>query len=146
MQAQTLNCPNCGAAVSSASPQCTYCESQLATVACPSCFGMMFIGSRHCPHCGTEVMEVAAADLPTLKCPRCKVDMASVTIGSTATRECARCGGLWVEVAAFEKICANREQQSAVLGVASPAPVSKPLRPGADEKINYAPCPQCGQL
>ena len=91
-------------------------------------------------------MEVAAADLPTLKCPRCKVDMASVTIGSTATRECARCGGLWVEVAAFEKICANREQQSAVLGVASPAPVSKPLRPGADEKINYAPCPQCGQL
>ena len=123
-----------------------YCESQLATVACPSCFGMMFIGSRHCPHCGTAVMEVAAADLPTLKCPRCKVDMASVTIGSTATRECGKCGGLWVEVAAFEKICANREQQSAVLGVASPAPVSKPLRPGVDEKIKYAPCPQCGQL
>src|SRR2546423_13991947 len=130
MQAQTLNCPNCGAAVSSDSPQCTYCESQLATVACPSCFGMMFIGSRHCPHCGAAVIEVAAADLTTLKCPRCKGDMASVTVGSTATRECGKCGGLLGEVVGFVKICANREQKSAVLGVGSPAAGLKTLRPG----------------
>ena len=60
-----------------------------------------------------------------------------------AMRECEQCAGLWVEVAAFEKICADREEQSAVLGTASPAPT----RPSADmEKVRYAPCPQCGQL
>ena len=83
MQAQTLNCPNCGAAISSDSPQCKYCESQLATVACPSCFGMMFIGSRHCPHCGAAASQVSAADLPILKCPRCTLDMSPVMIGTT---------------------------------------------------------------
>ena len=58
-------------------------------------------------------------------------------------RECGRCAGLWVEVAAFEKLCANREQQAAVLGGASPAP---PHVLRAEQKIQYAPCPQCGQL
>lgn len=71
--------------------------------------------------------------------------MSSVTIGATAMRECDRCGGLWVDVAAFEKICADREQQSAVLGAASPAPASTSLA-GDGDKISYAPCPQCGQL
>ena len=146
MQAQTLNCPNCGAAISSDSPQCRYCESQLATVACPSCFGMMFIGSRHCPHCGAAASQVSAADLPILKCPRCTLDMSPVMIGTTATRECGKCGGLWIEVGAFEEICADREQQSFVLGAASPVPASKPVASGALGKINYAPCPQCSQL
>src|SRR3982074_2279226 len=95
MQAQTLNCPNCGAAISSDSPQCQYCESKLATVACPSCFAMMLMGSRHCPHCGAAAM-----------------------------RERKRLGGTWLEVAAFEKICANREQQSAVLGAGAGASVN----------------------
>ena len=146
MQAQTLNCPNCGAAISSDSPQCRYCESKLATVACPSCFGMMFIGSKFCPHCGAAPAEATAAPLSVLKCPRCKIDMTSVTIGAEPMRECERCGGLWVEVAVFEKICANKEEQSAVLGgasVAPPHPVSMSSQPN---QISYAPCPQCGQL
>jgi Zn-finger nucleic acid-binding protein len=71
--------------------------------------------------------------------------MASITLGSTAMRECENCEGLWVEVAAFEKICADREEQSVVLGTASPAP--RHASPGADAaKIRYAPCPQCSQL
>ncbi len=98
MQAQTLNCPNCGAAISSDSPQCHYCESKLATIACPSCFAMMFIGSRYCPHCGAAPAEATAAPLSVLKCPRCKIDMTSITIGAEPMRECERCGGLWVEV------------------------------------------------
>src|SRR5205823_6721017 len=84
MQAQTLNCPNCGAAISSDSPQCQYCESKLATVACPSCFGMMFIGSKYCPHCGAAPIQPTAAQLSVLKCPRCKIDMSSVTVGAEA--------------------------------------------------------------
>src|SRR5882762_9002720 len=145
MQAQTLNCPNCGAAISSDSPQCQYCESKLATVACPSCFAMMFIGSEHCAHCGAAAAQATAAELPVLKCPRCRVDMASITLGSVAIRECEKCLGLWVEVAAFEKICADREEQSAVLGIAAPAPAHQ--APSADmARVSYVPCPQCHQL
>src|SRR3979409_1362905 len=145
MQAQTLNCPNCGAAISSDSPQCQYCESKLATIACPSCFAMMFIGSKHCPHCGAAAAQPTVAELSVLKCPRCKTDMSSITLGTMAMRECEKCVGLWVEVAAFEKICADREEQSAVLGTASPAPSHQ--APSSDtEEIRYVPCPQCGQL
>src|SRR5437588_741474 len=145
MQAQTLNCPNCGAAISSDSPQCQYCESKLATIACPSCFAMMFIGSKHCPHCGAAAAQATAAELSVLKCPRCKIDMSSITLGTMAMRECEHCIGLWVEVAAFEKICADREEQSAVLGAASPAPAHQ-VRSADLESVRYVPCPQCGQL
>src|SRR5687768_5604596 len=121
MEAETLNCPNCGAATSSDAPVCRFCESRLATVSCPSCFGMMFLGSRHCPHCGAAAARVADADAAPLKCPRCRVDMTALAVGSTSLRECAKCSGLWVDVTALEKICAEREQQAAVLGTASVA-------------------------
>jgi len=71
--------------------------------------------------------------------------MSSITLGATAIRECEKCEGLWVEVAAFERICADREQQAAVLGAASPVPAPK-IPSGALPKINYRPCAQCGQL
>lgn len=58
-------------------------------------------------------------------------------------RECEHCAGLWVEVDVFEKICADREEQSAVLGAAAPAP---PHEVAAAQKISYVPCPQCSQL
>lgn len=106
---------------------------------------MMFIGSKHCPHCGAAAAQVTAAELPVLKCPRCKSDMCSMTLGAIAMRECEECAGLWVEVAAFEKICVDREQQSAVLGTASMAP-SHPSLVADPAKVRYAPCPQCGQL
>ena len=72
--------------------------------------------------------------------------MSSVTIGAETMRECERCDGLWVEVAAFERICVHREHQSAVLGGASLTPAHQ-LAPTDDQnKIRYIPCPQCGQL
>ena len=144
MEAQTLNCPNCGAAINSDSSQCRYCESKLATVACTGCFGMMFIGSKHCPHCGAVAGVPTAAQLSVLKCPRCKGDMSAITLGATAMRECGKCEGLWVEVAAFERICADREQQSGVLGPASTVPPRKTA--DAFITVTYRPCPQCGQL
>ena len=78
-----------------------------------------------------------------IECPRCKVQMKSVVIGSINVSECEHCLGLWLNVAAFEKICADREQQSAVLGTASPAPSSAVRE---TSKVNYVPCPQCSQL
>jgi Zn-finger nucleic acid-binding protein len=145
MQAETLNCPNCGAAISSDSPRCQYCESKLATIACPSCFAMMFIGSKHCPHCGAAAAQATAANLSVLKCPRCRIDMSPITLGTVAMRECEKCLGLWVEVAAFEKICGDREQQSAVLGAALPL-TARQTSSEELKSIRYVPCPQCGQL
>jgi len=104
----------------------------------------MFAGSRHCPHCGAAAVDAAKAELSILKCPRCKIDMASIGLGAEQMRECETCGGLWLEVAAFEKICASREEQSAVLGGASHAPESHATTNEA--RIQYVPCPQCGQL
>lgn len=146
MQAETLNCPNCGAAISSDSSRCQYCESKLATIACGQCFGMMFIGSRHCPHCGTVASPATPLALSALKCPRCKVELSSITIGGESIRECQKCSGLWLEVAAFERICASREQQSAVLGVASTVPGHAVNSSAEPIQVSYIPCPQCGQL
>jgi Zn-finger nucleic acid-binding protein len=70
--------------------------------------------------------------------------MQSVAIGTTTVRECGECFGLWLDVASFEKICADREQQAAVLGMASPAPHRQVGVTG--DKISYAPCPECSQL
>src|SRR5256885_6087528 len=139
MQAQTLNCPNCGAAISSDSPACQYCESKLATVACPSCFGMMFIGSKHCPHCGAAAIAAGPATLSILKCPRCAIDMSSVMIGVAPIRECSRCEGLWLDAVVFQLICANREKQAQVLGEGLPA-ASHQAAVVHQEKVRYLPC------
>jgi len=107
---------------------------------------MMFIGSRHCPHCGAAAAQAKASTLSVLKCPKCKSNMLPISLGGSAMRECESCGGLWLEVAAFEKLCVDREHQSAVLGLASPMR-GRPIDPTAEEiKVRYVPCPQCGQL
>lgn len=56
--------------------------------------------------------------------------------------ECEKCFGLWLDVASFEKVCADREQQSAVLGMATHAAATA-TEPA---KVNYVPCPECAQL
>jgi Zn-finger nucleic acid-binding protein len=143
MQADTLNCPNCGAASSSAAPACQFCGSRLATIACPSCFAMMFIGSKHCQRCGAAAATPAVKEAKDRKCPRCKSEMVLVTLGLTTVLECEQCLGLWLDVPSFEKICADREQQSAVLGAASHAPTSATRQ---TSNVSYVPCPECALL
>jgi Zn-finger nucleic acid-binding protein len=104
---------------------------------------MMFLGSKHCQRCGAVAAVPEVADAKDRKCPRCKNDLMLVTIGSTAVLECERCFGLWLDVSSFEKICADREQQSAVLGFASQAPATAAHE---TSKVNYVPCPECSQL
>ena len=107
---------------------------------------MMFLGSRHCPQCGAAAVEAKSSTLPALKCPKCKREMQPITLGGSPMRECESCGGLWLEAAAFEKICADREHQAAVLGLASPVTGHR-IDPAAEEfKVRYFPCPQCRQL
>ena len=45
--------------------------------------------------------------------------MQVVSIGNSKVLECAKCLGLWLDTQSFEKLCADKEQQSAVLGNAS---------------------------
>src|SRR5882724_6819076 len=97
MQAETLNCPMCGASASSDASQCEHCGARLATVACPSCFGMMFAGAKFCSHCGTKADRTEVKGAPVRLCPRCGVGMGAVAIGGTELQECARCEGVWVD-------------------------------------------------
>src|SRR5690349_10684869 len=109
----------CGASVSSDAPQCRYCEAKLATVSCPKCFGMIFIGSKHCQRCGAATTTPTEKDIKGKNCPRCRTQMQLVSVGETSLIECAKCMGLWLDVETFERICADREQQTAFLGTAS---------------------------
>ncbi len=104
---------------------------------------MMFIGSKHCQRCGAVAAVPEVNEAKDCKCPRCESEMLSVTIGATAVRECERCLGLWLDVVSFEKICADREQQSAVLGLASPAPTQMVRE---TSKVKYVPCPECSKI
>lgn len=143
MTIKTLNCPNCGAGVASDHTECDFCRTRLKTVACPKCLGLMFFGSKFCGHCGAEAVDAKTADGADLGvCPRCKSGLDRLEIDSISFSECTRCGGLWSNVATFEKVCSDREQQSTALAFLGnrPQPTVKPA------PIQYVPCPECRQL
>jgi Zn-finger nucleic acid-binding protein len=143
MAAETLNCPMCGAAASSDSDHCDHCGARLATVACPACFGMMFAGAKFCSHCGAKADRTEVAESPHELCPCCKVEMQAVVVGKTHLEECAKCEGVWADAEAVRQVCADQEQQAAVLGLAPPQ-VTEPIN--FDEHIHYIPCPVCKNL
>ena len=143
MQTQALNCPNCGAAVASDRTQCEFCKSRLKTVACPSCLGLMFLGSKFCGHCGARAVGAEIADEDAGACPRCKHELQLIKIDSTNIRECTSCGGLWANTDTFEDLCANKEQQSAVLNYVGSQTRAAPL---SIAPISYVPCPICKLL
>jgi Zn-finger nucleic acid-binding protein len=143
MTIESLNCPNCGAGVASDSTLCQFCKTRLKTMACAKCFGLMFVGAKFCDHCGAIAAPVEVSlDEDAGDCPRCRVGLESNKIGETHLRSCTRCDGVWLEASAFERICADRENQSAVLGFLD----GRTLRGTPQTKINYIPCPDCGQL
>lgn len=76
-------------------------------------------------------------------CPRCRVNTKALVLGKTDLRECPRCEGIWADGEALQTICADREQQAAVLGVATP--IQTPPA-GSVEAVRYVPCPVCRQL
>ncbi|HZM04451.1 MAG TPA: zf-TFIIB domain-containing protein [Candidatus Saccharimonadales bacterium] len=143
MPAETLKCPMCGAPASTDSPQCEHCGAQLATIACPSCFGMMFIGEKFCSHCGAAAARTEDASGTHELCPRCKTNLQAVVLGKSRLEECPHCEGMWVSADVLQQICADREQQAAVLGMSSSLPASSI---DFEKKIHYIPCPVCQDL
>jgi Zn-finger nucleic acid-binding protein len=144
MPAETLNCPMCGAAVSTDAARCEHCGARLATVACPSCFGLMFIGEKFCSHCGAKADRVETADAKPELCPRCRTEMNAVVVGGSNLRECPRCEGIWADAETLHKICEEKEKQSAVLGMAGPVAATDTME--LETNIHYIPCPVCGKL
>jgi Zn-finger nucleic acid-binding protein len=142
MDATTLHCPSCGAAISSDSTQCQYCHSVVQSVACPSCFGLMFQGSKFCPHCGAVAGAVDHGPAIAHPCPRCAdSNLQKVVVGTVELEECLHCGGLWVASQVFNKICADREAQEATVAIKLPA-TSAP----EPHTVRYLKCPQCANL
>jgi Zn-finger nucleic acid-binding protein len=142
MEAATLRCPGCGAPASTSLHACSHCGSRLATAACPSCFGMVFRGTRHCPHCGARADAAPGEADGPLACPACAGGLSAVQVGRTWLRECGGCGGVWMDNAAFEALCAERERQASVLTFRAQASVPAP----AETQIRYRACPECGAL
>jgi len=103
----------------------------------------MFLGSKFCSHCGEQALnaEVLELENPGV-CPRCKLELQSLKIGVTTMRECLRCGGFWMSVETFERLCADKEEQSAVINYAG----SKPREFDSLPAVNYVPCPDCEEL
>jgi Zn-finger nucleic acid-binding protein len=139
MNATTLNCPSCGAAVSSEDPQCGHCGARLATIACPACFKMMFRDAKYCPACGNPgaQWESSASELP---CPACQVPMLAGSLRDFRLHECPKCFGLWLDTLTFDRICQQAEQHVSVLGQGQRV-VNPALQP-----VRYLPCPDCRQL
>jgi Zn-finger nucleic acid-binding protein len=145
MEAQTLNCPMCGAAAASDASRCEHCGARLASVACPSCFGMMFVGQEFCPHCGAKAdRKDSSAATTTELCPRCKVNLEAVVIGASHVRECAQCEGIWMDTETLRQICFDKEKQAAVLGMPTHFPTNEGLQ--LEKQIRYLPCPVCRDL
>lgn len=138
MEARSLRCPQCGAATRSGAARCSYCRARLATVGCPSCFALIFQESRHCPHCGAR--RARQEEPSEARCPGCRATMQALAVGTVALLECTSCDGLWIDGDAFERICADRESQAAVLHR------EEPSREARDRRVSYRPCVRCGTM
>ena len=138
MDARSLRCPQCGAATRTGAARCPYCRARLATVSCPGCLGLMFEEAEFCGTCGAR--RSRQAEPSAAKCPGCRGALQAVTVGAVSLLECPSCDGLWVDAGAFERICADRETQSAVLhGEAG-------RTPAVERRVSYRPCVRCGTM
>jgi Zn-finger nucleic acid-binding protein len=103
----------------------------------------MFFGSKFCEHCGADAVSVDVSETEDLgNCPRCSVALDHLQIDKISLRECKHCGGVWSGAETFEKICVDRDEQSAALTFFG----SRPQTVQSNIPIRYVPCPQCKQL
>jgi len=103
---------------------------------------MVFAGAKFCSHCGAAIARAEVAADKIEPCPRCRANMEAVVIGKTNLRECPKCEGIWADADSLQQICADKEQQAAVLGTAASLPDDGKL----ETDIRYVPCPICKKL
>ena len=101
---------------------------------------MIFQGSKHCQHCGARAQR-AEGEATQRKCPRCRVALGHARVGDADFYDCPNCAGLWLDNESFNRVCTDREQQAVALNFGAGA-----IKSVAPAKVNYIPCPECGQL
>jgi Zn-finger nucleic acid-binding protein len=138
MEARSIRCPQCGAATRSRAARCPYCRARLATVSCPGCLGLMFTDAEFCGSCGAR--RSRRAEPAHAPCPGCRGSLHGVSVGDVGILECTECDGLWLDAAAFERICADREAQAAVIHG------GEGRTPGIEKRVSYRPCVRCGTM
>jgi Zn-finger nucleic acid-binding protein len=151
---RALRCSNCGGNLADGARACGYCaavvtleELRLSSV-CPACFARMASDAHFCMECGIEIAPQALFAIATgVRCPRCKGELRSREVGGTSITECAQCAGMWLDSAAFERLCERKEVESVAPGTFGPPPmlVSDSTRAGAPSQ-GYIPCLSCAQL
>jgi Zn-finger nucleic acid-binding protein len=103
----------------------------------------MFAGSRYCARCGAEsAREVLEEESPS--CPGCREEMRAVRVGASTFRECPGCGGVWMHGDAFERMCADREQQAGIRSYVFS--LTRPDGTGRSAAVRYIPCPRCNRI
>ncbi|MEO6525007.1 MAG: zf-TFIIB domain-containing protein [Gemmatimonadaceae bacterium] len=143
MDAKALTCPQCGAVAAVDAAACTFCHARLATVACSACFGLVFIGSKHCGHCGVKITSPDRVSESPLSCPRGCGALRAIRLGSVELEECEGCGGMWLRQGVFQRLYADEERGSIVLG---PELSAHQVQRGTAETVRYVPCPECARL
>lgn len=142
---KSIKCPNCGASVAEDCVRCDFCGSVVSITACPSCFGSIFRGMKYCPGCGTAVKRDEPDNSLKLSCPRCEEQLILADLAGTRIYECDICGGIWLTREDFENICANSEQQEAVM-IYPEQPAANARKEAFRPSKFYVPCPECGNL
>ena len=99
----------------------------------------MFDGTAFCPKCGAARTR-HEAESTAARCPGCRGELQQVDVGGTALLECGACDGVWVDADVFERLCADRESQVAVLPRLTTRTGTKA---GA---IHYRPCVRCAKM
>ena len=69
-----------------------------------------------------------------------------IRIGEVDLLECASCDGTWIEAAAFDKLCTDRERQAALARQAIELKDTGSPPATAPPRVKYRPCPQCGKM
>jgi Zn-finger nucleic acid-binding protein len=69
-----------------------------------------------------------------------------IRVGEVDLLECASCDGTWIEAEAFERLCAQREQQAAIAQKRPDARKAGTRPTNASDRIRYRPCPKCGKM
>jgi Zn-finger nucleic acid-binding protein len=99
----------------------------------------MFQGAAFCPRCGAGRARAQGADAEA-RCPGCKAMLRQLAVGTTELLECPECDGIWMDAERFERLCADREAQAAVLHrVSGKTAIAK-------ERVKYRPCVRCGKM
>jgi Zn-finger nucleic acid-binding protein len=101
----------------------------------------MFDGAAYCPACGARRARTEGGDRKA-RCSACFGLMHDVQIGDTGVMECVKCHSLWVDTATFEHICADRDAQTAVLGLYGTPPAAN----AAAAEVRYRRCVACGTM